>query len=313
MGLEDGTRCFCLRRVNPFQGVVAVVRTPAGRALSLNGRDWQIQVLAHPPRGLWSRGGHQELLRYFRFGVWSEEQGVSQVPLSPILDSGLMLDESERLIDQVRAASADLPFPLAPELEHWLLDGAGAPLALIGTALTETELDASAGTDWSAGARAAEHPFVSAHLADQGIAASDTGGRLPHVETVERLVAGAATSRRQSQWFRIADDKALGLEHRAPPEWVGRSLPLADLPPLTLRTEWPEAAERALIGDYVAWMAPYLLTLPGLPDQWRRTLEPQAARSALVVDALWRLYPRVLDEGMIQRARIEARLRHAGA
>lgn len=144
MGLEEGTRRFCLRRVNPFRGIVAVVRTPAGRALSFNGRDRQIQVLAHPPRGLWSRGGHQESLRYFRSGVWSEEQGVSQVPL-------------------------------------------------------------------------------------------------------------------------------------------------ADLPPLTLRTEWSEAADRALIGDYVAWMAPYLLTLPGLSDQWRRTLEPQAARSALVVDALWRL------------------------
>ncbi|MFZ0791605.1 MAG: hypothetical protein WAM94_18480, partial [Chromatiaceae bacterium] len=158
MGLGADTRCFSLRRVNPFQGVVAVVKTTGGRALSVNGRDWQIQVLAHPPRGLWSRGGDQEALRYFRFGAWSAEDGLSQVPLNPILDAGLMLAESEQLIDQARAAAVNLPFPLAPELEHWLLDREGAPLALLGTALADGVLDEAAGSDWSAGARGEDRP-----------------------------------------------------------------------------------------------------------------------------------------------------------
>jgi len=313
MGLEADTRCFSLRRVNPFLGVVAVVKTTAGRALSVNGRDWQIQVLAHPPRGLWSRGGDQEALRYFRFGVWSAEDGLSRVPLNPVLDAGLMLAESERLVDQARAAAVNLPFPLAPELEHWLLDREGAPLALLGTALADGDLDEAAGCDWSAGARGEDRPFVSATLASRGIAERDASGRRHHVESVERLIAGAAAPRRQSQWFRTEGDAALGLAHGAPCELEGRRLPLDDLPPLTLRTEWPEESARRLVAEYVAWMAPYLLTLPGLPDDLRRTLEPQAARYALAVDALWRLYPRVLDADLIKRARVEARLRYAGA
>ncbi len=313
MGLEADTRCFCLRRVNPFQGVMAVVKTAGGRALSVNGRDWQIQVLAHPPRGLWSRGGHQPTMRYFRFGAWSEEEGVSRVPLNPILDAGLMLAESERLVEQARAAAVDLPFPMAPELEHWLLDSEGGPLALLGTALEEADLEELPGGDWSAGGRAEERPFVSSTLAEQGVAERDASGRRYHVESVERVIAGAAAPRRQTQWFRIEGNTALGLEHRAPSELAGRRLPLDDLPRLTLRTEWADPSARQLVADYVAWLAPYLLTLPRLSDDLRRALEPQAARYALVVDALWRLYPRVLDEVLIKRARIEARLRHAGA
>jgi hypothetical protein len=67
------------------------------------------------------------------------------------------------------------------------------------------------------------------------------------------------------------------------------------------------------VDEYLAWLAPYLLTLPGLPDPLRRDLEAKAAHHALLVDALWRLYPRVLDLELVRRARIEARLRRAAA
>jgi hypothetical protein len=53
------TQCLSLRSANPFLGAVAVVKTPDGRAISVDGRQWRIQVLAHPPRALWSRAGEQ--------------------------------------------------------------------------------------------------------------------------------------------------------------------------------------------------------------------------------------------------------------
>lgn len=313
MGLDPDTRCFGLRRVNPFLGVVAVVKTSAARALSVDGVHWQIQILAHPPRGLWARGGDQEGLRYFRFGVWSRAEGMTRVPLNPILDAGLMLRESERLIAQVRQATPALPFPLGPELELWLLDGEGLPLALLATALPETDLDEAATLAWVAGGRGDERPFLSPTLAAEGLVERDASGRRPHAEALERLVVQRAGTRRRAQWFRVQGDEALGLDHRADPPLQGRRLTRADLPPLSLRAEWEDESAQHLVQEYLAWLAPYLLTLPDLPDPVRQDLEAKAVHHALLVDALWRLYPRVLDSELIKRARIEARLRRAAA
>jgi plasmid stability protein len=78
-------------------------------------------------------------------------------------------------------------------------------------------------------------------------------------------------------------------------------------------TQWDGEDGRRLVDDYLSWLSPYLLTLPDLPDAVRATLEVKAAHHALLVDAMWRLYPRMLDQGLIQRARIEAQLRRAAA
>lgn len=313
MGLDSDTRCFGLRRVNPFQGVVAVVKTPGARALSLDGAHWQIQVLAHLPRGLWARGGSQEERRYFRFGDWSASTGMTRVPLNPILDAGSMVAETKRLIGQIRAATPSLPFPLGPELELWLLDGDGLPLALLATALPRTDLDAFVVGGWTAGGREDERPFVSPTLTARGVPDRDASGGGYHVETLERLVAQRAGPKARTQWFRIEGEEVLGLDHGADPALWGRRLARAHFPTLSLRTQWEGGDTQRLVDEYLAWLAPYLLTLPDLPDPVRRDLETVAAHHALLVDALWRLYPRVLDPALIQRARIEARLRRAAA
>lgn len=311
-GQSAGGDCYCLRRVNPFLGVVAVVRTPGGRALSLDGRNWQIQVLAHPPRGLWSRGGHEEGLKYFRFGAWSEAEGSSRVPLNPILDAGRMVEESERLIDRIRAGASRLPFPMAGELEQWLLDRQGEPLALIATALSDADLDTLSRRGWSAGGRG-EQPFASPSLSADGMNVRDPSGRHRHAESLERLIAEVAGTQPGTQWFRFENGEATGLDQGAPPGFGGRRLPREAFPVLTLRTDWPDRSARRLVAEYVSWLAPYLLALPGLPDDLRLRLERDAADYPLRVDALWRLYPQILDPDLLKRIRIEARLRRASA
>lgn len=313
VGLDPNTVCFGLRRVNPFLGVVAVVKTPGARALSVDGLHWQLQVLAHPPRGLWARGGEQDGLRYFRFGLWSESEGMTRVPLNPILDAGRMVAESERLIEQVREATPALPFPLGPELELWLLDTEGLPLALLATALPQTDLGDVEVCEWAAGGRGEERPFVSRTLAAQGLADRDASGRRYHVEALEQLVGRRAGRPRRTQWFRLVGDQAQGLDHGAGPALRGRWLARDSLPPLTLSARWEPEEAQGLVDDYLAWLSPYLLTLPDLPDPLRSDLEAKAARHALLVDALWRLYPRILDPELVRRARVEARLRRAAA
>jgi hypothetical protein len=97
------------------------------------------------------------------------------------------------------------------------------------------------------------------------------------------------------------------------PGHEGQRFPVAGVPPLTLRTDWPGEREAGLVADYIDWLSPYLLTLPGLNEDTRRRLEASAVRHALVVDDLWRLYPEVLAPGLVDQARVEARLRRANA
>jgi len=131
------------------------------------------------------------------------------------------------------------------------------------------------------------------------------------VTELERLVRDAAGRRRVAQWFRREGDAWIGLDAGAPPGLAGRALPQAAFPTLTLRTDWPDARDAGLVSGYIAWLSPYLLTLPNLSDETRRSLEISALRHALVVDDIWRLYPRVLDPSLLAQARVEAKLRRA--
>jgi hypothetical protein len=296
----QGANCFSLRRANPFLGVVAVVKIESARALSLDGLHWQIQVLAHPPRGLWSGDGDSDLLKYFRFGVWTADSGLRRVPLNPILDLGHMLRVTDALVAQIAANLNRIPFPLAPEFEQWLLDAEGVPLALLATAQGEADLADVTASEWIAGGRG-DRQFVSPTLAAR------SADRLAPIDALERLVREAAGRPRQAPWFRQEGGVLVGLG----PERAGQRLPVAGLPPLTIRTDWPGEREAGLVADYIDWLSPYLLTLPGLSEDTRRRLEASAVRHALVVDDLWRLYPQVLDPGLVAQARVEARLRRA--
>lgn len=305
-------RAYCLRRVNPFLGTVAVVASDGGRAFSVDGRNWQLQVAAHPPRGLWSGGGEDAAMRWFRFGEWSAAAGMTRVPLNPILDIDRMLAEAATLTAAIAAAADRLPFPLAPELELWLLDADAQPLALLATALDEAGRDQAATLDWSAGGRGGR-PFRSPSLAARGIPERDAHGPARHARELEQVVRAAAGARRRARWFRRGDDGAgVGLAEPGDPAGdVG--LGCAAFPLLGLRADWPEPGTSALFADYVDWLAPHLLTLPGLDDGLRARLEQAAAADALAVADRWRLYPRVLDAGLVTRARVEARLRRAAA
>jgi hypothetical protein len=313
--------CRSLRRANPFLGLVAVVRGSGGRALSFDGRHWQLQVAAHAPRGLWCGGGQTEELRYFRFGLWSEAAGMTRVPLNPMLDIGLMLEESKHLVAALQEATPWLPFPLAAELELWLLDAEDAPLALLATAIDPgdvADLGSAAGLDdigrpdWSAGGRG-ERAFRSPRLSAHGVPEGDGPGAARHAEWLERQVMQAAGAMSRCQWFRRDATGGTCIGFRPPDGLAGRRLPSAAFPALNLRLDWPDNTMQALVDDYFRWLSPYLLMLPDLDDQLRAGLEQAASRYAIEVSQLWRLYPRVLDAEFVRRARVEAQLRRAQA
>ena len=302
---------YSLRRVNPFRGVAAVVKTESARAISLDGKHWQVQVLAHAPRGLWANAEYEETLQYFRFGIWNAADGLARVPLNPMLDLGRMLAGSNRLTQVLPEATRELPFPLAPELELWLLDQDQQPLALLATAMGGAELTRYGADPWSAGGRG-ERPFVSPTLASRGLPESDSAGRFRHAETLEQLVRRTAGRSLNRQSFRRDNEyEALGLTEVSSSGLAGRRLPGDAFPELLLRDHWPAEDDQSLVEDYFAWLSPFLLMLPCLSDETRQGLERKAQAHALLVEATWRLYPKVLDPHLLNQTRVEAKLRRA--
>ena len=105
----------------------------------------------------------------------------------------------------------------------------------------------------------------------------------------------------------------MGLDHRAPAGLAGRRLPADAFPVLPLRSDWPADRDRALVAEWVNWVAPFLLTLPGIDDRLRGRLEREASNHPQLTDSLWRLFPKVLDPDRMRRVRVEAKLLRANA
>lgn len=307
----EEVQCYSLRRVNPFRGLVAVVRTESARAISVDGVHWQVQVLAHAPRGLWANTEYAETLQYFRFGLWSAEEGLTRVPLNPMLDLGRMLAAADTLTRVLPERTGGLPFPLARETELWLLDRDQRPLALLATAMEGTDISGQETDQWSAGGRG-DRPFVSASLSVQGIRSGDPGSPHRHAEILENLIRRTAGRNLNRRWYRLGEaGEGEPVAGSAAQPDAGDRLPAGLFPSLSVRDVWPDGADQALVSDYLSWLSPYLLMLPTLSDEARRHLEREAVRHALLVEATWRLYPKILDPTLLKQARVEARLRLA--
>jgi hypothetical protein len=290
---------YAVRRLNPFAGVVQVVAGDNARAISLDGRAWEIQVLAEAPKDCWgSPSEHHGALRFFRFGIWTGSGGLRKVPVNPIMDIGAMLDASSPVIDALSDPASRPPFDLADTLELWLLDHHRQPLALLATATPGEPLAALQQRRWCA-----------APLDDRNLGPERTDGESPAADELEIMVRRNATG--AAKWIRRTAPGS-GPGHATDGDDQG-PIPAHAFPELPVRDQWPSEAEQALMDRWIQRAAPRLLCLPYLDDATRARLEPLAREQAVDVDMLWRLYPRLMDNGFVKAARIEARLRTSSA
>ncbi len=302
---ENEPKCYAVRRVNPYDGVLQIVEVNGGRAYSQNGRVWQVQVVAERPSHTWrSINAIAPDAQYFNFGLWDAVGGMQRVPANPLLDIGVMTVEADRVIEALQRVEARLPFQLADCYECWATDQDDLPLALLATAESRDLTERIRVRDWQA-TRPGDHRFVASSLRESGSRTSDERGPRLHAERVERRIRDHTRHRR---WFRRrADGSGEPLETTP----AAPRLPPEAFPPLGLRQSWEEPGIQALVNDYVAWLAPRLLLLQDLPDELRSALEPLACRQAIDLDEHHRLLPQIIDSALIEAAQVEARLRRA--
>jgi hypothetical protein len=267
------------RLLQPFSAQVQIAETELARALSMDGDLWEFQfIFANGRAGAAQKG------RFIR-AAHIRQGDLQRVIDDPITDEGVVDD---RILELARfLVGATLPFAAADRYEYWLLDPADdAPLALIFSCTDASEMASFPKlTEWRA-LPAAVMPIDTTE-AEQSNAYGPVNYRL------ERAVAERAGSRPRAQWFtrRYSDGE--------------------DFPPFLVREDWDNDEYRDLCERYLRRQAPRLLMLHGVGLEERRRMEWAAKSNALDVARFFPLYPEIVDKAVMDKIRVEARLRMA--
>jgi hypothetical protein len=290
--------CYAQRLLNPFRGVVHVIRYRSAEAVTTDGVDWDLYVANDALLDGLGRAGKRAQISDIRYGHWSAEKGLKRGPLYPSEDFRRLEHMGAVVYEHLLRVHREVPFGFRDAFELWLLDRDERPLALLHSVRNDSETDTRPPLDWRAGIAAHER-FRSAAIA--GLAESAGAYLTRHVNSL----AGGVV-----QWFRRSDDGAgLGLHTLGGGESLrGRVLDADAFPPLFISTARMDAAHTRLVHDYHAWQAPWLLLLPHLDASTRAALEASACQQAEMVERHCRLYPAMIDRPALQAARVEAAL-----
>lgn len=284
----NDVREYAIRRVNPFLGVLQVIETAGGRAISANGVVWDIEVRTERSGGWGSLNQNNRQAAYYRYGLWSLEDGLVSRPLAPHLESDPLSQQCKILIDCIRERKQQLPFRLEDRQELWLFDSNDKqPLALLASVTAGSARPSPAPKYWSSSIGAIGVP--SQH-------------RFPAASELEALVKQRAGFNIRKHWVTRLDDNSGIIETS------GTHIDAEALPTFLLTEDWPEAGQTALVREYLKWISPSLLTLQHLSRNQRARMEKSLSVQAVSVEHHRHLYPEIISEKHLTAARVQSRL-----
>ena len=287
--LEAGDiKAYAIRRVNPFIGLLQVIETEGGRAISSNGVVWEIELRTERS-GMWgSLNKHAKEAVYYRFGLWSADEGLVNRPLAPHLDRDPLTIQCEILIGCIEERLQYMPFKLIDTRELWLFDKEERqPLALLAS-LKPGDKPPSP-----------EPKYWKSCLGANGVASQY---RFPDARDLEKLVKRTASSNICKYWVNREHDGSGMLEIK------GERIKVDAFPGFLICEDWPDEKEVFLVNDYITWIAPSLLSLQQLSKAERVRLESHLNVQAVSVEHHWHLYPETVDEKKLKAARVQCRL-----
>ena len=290
--LETGDiQAYAIRRVNPFLGVLQVIETTGGRAVSSNGVVWEIELRTERS-GMWgSLNQHIKEAVYYRFGLWSAEEGLVNRPLAPHLDRDPLTIQCDILIKCIEERLKYMPFKLIDNRELWLLDkDQQQPLALLASQKHGDK------------ALYPEPKYWKSCLGANGVASQY---RYPGATELEKLVERTASTNICKYWVNREEDGSGSLQRN------GESIKLNNFPRFLLSENWSSAEALTLVNDYIAWIAPSLLSLQHLGKAERDRLESHLNVQAVSIEHHWHLYPDVVDEKKLKAARVQCQLQQS--
>jgi hypothetical protein len=298
--------CYSQRLLNPFRGSMCCIQYQSAEAVTADGIKWDIYVsnaglLAGLP------GNRRTQVSDIRYGSWSAQTGLKRGPLCPSDDFRAMEAMGTVVYEHLLKVHDAVPFPFLDNYELWLLDRQGRPLALLDTALAAEKIDMRQAGAWNPGLNCRK-TFTSPAVRALGIDPAAAGASGDYLAGYINARAGASPA---AQIFARSDDgsgtamQGSNLDNA----YSNRVLPPEAFPETLLDTRDHDAAHHALINDFIAWQAPWLLLLPTLDRKTRHSYERHARSQPVKLVKHYRLYPEIVDSALIDAARVEVRLR----
>ena len=292
-GNAETVHCYAKRRVNPFRGVMQIIESEQGRALSCNGIVWEILVRAtqgSAPHNL----DREDKKTYYRFGMWSLDYGLMKRSDSPVDDQDYfdLSSKCDELVGYLLDYHDQLPFPLEDDLELWLFDKDDhRPLVLLSSVLPDASLPSPEPKVWSA---------------CKGPSGTASQRRYPRADELEAQVKQRAGSSTNKHWLRrlTGGDGVF--------EGTGDAVPAEQFPVLLLDENWMDEDEQRFARDYIRWISPSLLTLQHLDRATRERIENNLNVQAISIEHHWHLYPEVIDQKLLKAARVQSRIEGCG-
>jgi hypothetical protein len=304
--LGSAIQCYSQRLLNPFRGVVNIIRYKSAEAVTSDGIHWDIYVSNDSLLdGLDKSRSIQ--ISDIRYGRWSEREGLIRGPVYPS-DEFYTLEAMGAVVYQhLLKAHTRVPFPFNDSFELWLLDETGRPLALLNSAVDETSIDDYQLLDWRAG-QLCRQSFSFPSMERTGAGAYDCVA-----DHLIEYINSCASTPPAAQWFeRKQGGSARAMHgHNIDDSLRGRMLDAEDFPEYFISTRHGDDDCSRLVNGFIEWQSPWLLLLNTLTSGQRQYFEQCARKQALVVDQQYLLYPEIIDESFIRAARVEARMRRA--
>jgi hypothetical protein len=287
---NEAARCYAIRRVNPFRGVMQVIEAEEGRALSCNGVVWEILVCARQTNAQERPGRENQRKRYYRFGMWSMDDGLLKRANSPAEDQDYfdLATKCEALVEYVRAHHQRLPFKLEDNRELWLFDSDNqSPLVLLASLRPGASSPTSEPVGWSC--------CIGAN-------GSASQRRFPQAQDLEMQVGQRAGFDMNKYWIkRLAGGDGVV-------EATGDVISANQFPVLLLQEDWAKDEEQRRARDYIKWISPSLLTLQHLDTGTRTRIENNLNVQAISIEHHWHLYPEIIDQKLLKAARVQSRI-----
>ncbi len=287
--IETGEiQAYAIRRVNPFVGVLQVIETEGGRAISSNGVVWEIELRTERSDMWGSLNKNAKEAVYYCFGLWSAEEGLVNRPLAPHLERDPLTIQCDILIGCIEERLQHIPFKLIDTRELWLFDKEERqPLALLASIMPGDK------------PLSPEPKYWKSCLGANGVASQY---RFPAAGDLEKLVERTASSNICKYWVNREYDGSGMLEKN------GEGIKLDEFPSFLICEDWSNEDDGSLVKDYLAWIAPSLLSLQQLSKAERDRLESHLNVQAVSVEHHWHLYPETVDEKKLTAARVQCRL-----
>lgn len=294
--MSEDIYCYSQRMLNPYRGIFCCISYQSAEAVTADGVNWDIYVSNDALR----EGLADDVVIQtsdIRYGKWSPHGGLRRGPMYPSDDFRRMEDMGHVVFRHLKEVYRQVPFRFADNIEHWLLDQSGEPLALLESVVRQADIMPATVSQWQCGMHCLDD-FQSEALKGHQAGSVSAG------QWLMRMVAELAGDKVSTVWVARQADGSGACLH------TNESIEAERFPMLPLRNDAIGGLMEEVMREYIQWQAPWLLQLD-LSEDLRRQLEVAAAREAMAVDKLHLLYPCVLDEQVLNAARVEAAMRRS--